>query len=279
MRLPENFNFSQSNLQDYLDCHYRFYLRYIRHMKWPALVVDDAADFEQRGQTGARFHRLLQQYLLGLPEDRLSDLAAADPAKEVLMWWQDFLNNVPPWLSGRQSVETTLSTTLAGHRLIAKYDLILVQEDGQLGVFDWKTSQKRPRKDWLLERVQTRLYRLILTQAGSNFTEQSSIAPETVTMNYWFAPQPESLVSLPYTQDVYENDVHFFTGLIEEIVKRDEDHFLKTNHLKKCRYCVYRSHCDRGIGAGELDAFEDFQLETADLDEEIKFSEIPQIEF
>jgi len=279
MRLPENFNFSQSNLQDYLDCHYRFYLRYIRHMKWPALVVDDAADFEQRGQTGARFHRLLQQFLLGLPEDRLSDLAAADPAKEVLMWWQDFLNNVPPWLSGRQSVETTLSTTLAGHRLIAKYDLILVQEDGQLAVFDWKTSQKRPRKDWLLERVQTRLYRLILTQAGSNFTEQSSIAPETVTMNYWFAPQPESLVSLPYTQDVYENDVHFFTGLIEEIVKRDEDHFLKTNHLKKCRYCVYRSHCDRGIGAGELDAFEDFQLETADLDEEIKFSEIPQIEF
>ena len=279
MRLPENFNFSQSNLQDYLDCHYRFYLRYIRHMKWPALVVDDAADFEQRGQTGARFHRLLQQFLLGLPEDRLSDLAAADPAKEVLMWWQDFLHHVPPWLSGRQSVETTLSTTLAGHRLIAKYDLILVQEDGQLAVFDWKTSQKRPRKDWLLERVQTRLYRLILTQAGSNFTEQSSIAPETVTMNYWFAPQPESLVSLPYTQDVYENDVHFFTGLIEEIVKRDEDHFLKTNHLKKCRYCVYRSHCDRGIGAGELDAFEDFQLETADLDEEIKFSEIPQIEF
>ena len=279
MRLPENFNFSQSNLQDYLDCHYRFYLRYIRHMKWPALVVDDAADFEQRGQTGARFHRLLQQYLLGLPEDRLSDLAAADPAKEVLMWWQNFLHHVPPWLSGRQSVETTLSTTLAGHRLIAKYDLILVQEDGQLAVFDWKTSQKRPRKDWLLERVQTRLYRLILTQAGSNFTEQSSIAPETVTMNYWFAPQPESLVSLPYTQDVYENDVHFFTGLIEEIVKRDEDHFLKTNHLKKCRYCVYRSHCDRGIGAGELDAFEDFQLETADLDEEIKFSEIPQIEF
>jgi len=279
MRLPENFNFSQSNLQDYLDCHYRFYLRYIRHMKWPALVVDDAADFEQRGQTGARFHRLLQQYLLGLPEDRLSDLAAADPAKEVLMWWQDFLHHVPPWLSDRLSVETTLSTTLAGHRLIAKYDLILVQEDGQLAVFDWKTSQKRPRKDWLLERVQTRLYRLILTQAGSNFTGQNAVAPETVTMNYWFAPQPESLVSLPYTQDVYENDVHFFTGLIEEIVKRDEDHFLKTNHLKKCRYCVYRSHCDRGIGAGELDAFEDFQLETADLDEEIKFSEIPQIEF
>ena len=279
MKLPENFDFSQSNLQDYVDCHYRFYLRYIKHMKWPALIVDDAVDFEQRGQTGARFHRLLQQYLLGLPEDRLGDLAAADPAKEVIGWWQDFLDNVPPWLSGRQFVETTLSTTLAGHRLVAKYDLILVQEDGQMAIFDWKTSRKRPRKDWLMERVQTRLYRLILTQAGSNITGQNSIAPETVTMNYWFAPQPAILVSLPYAQNTYEKDRLFFSGLIDEIINREEDDFLKTYNVDKCRYCVYRSHCDRGIGAGDLAAFEDFQTEPEDFDEDIKFADIPEIEF
>lgn len=279
MKLPENFDFSQSNLQDYLDCHYRFYLRYIKHMKWPALVVDDAVDFEQRGQTGARFHRLLQQYLLGLPEDRLSDLASADPAKEVIEWWQNFLVNVPPWLSGRQFVETTLSTTLAGRRLIAKYDLILIQDDENFAIFDWKTSRKRPRKDWLMERVQTRIYRFVLTEAGSNLAEQKPAAPEAVTMNYWFAPQPEILVSLPYTQKAYEEDVQFFTALIEEILGREEDHFLKTKDLDKCRYCVFRSHCDRGVGAGDLESFEDFQIEPEDLDEEINFSEIPAIEF
>lgn len=279
MKLPENFDFSQSNLQDYLDCHYRFYLRYIRQMKWPALIVDDAVVFEQRGQIGARFHRLLQQYLLGLPEDRLSDLASADPAEEVIEWWQDFLLNVPPWLSGRQFVETTLSTTLVGHRLIAKYDLILVQEDGKLIIFDWKTSRKRPRKDWLLERVQTRLYRLILTEAGSNLFGQNPVDPEAVTMNYWFAPQPETLVSLPYTRNAYENDVNFFTVLIEEILDREEDDFYKTKDLDKCCYCVYRSHCDRGIGAGDLEFFEDFQIEAEDSDEKIKFTEIQEIEF
>ena len=279
MTLPDNFDFSQSNLQDYLDCHYRFYLRYIRHMKWPALIVDDAVDFEQRGQIGARFHRLVQQYLLGLPEERLSDLASADPVGEVIQWWQDFLLNVPPWLSGHQFVETTLSTALARHRLIAKYDLILVQEDGGLAIFDWKTSRKRPRKDWLLDRVQTRLYRLILTEAGSNLAGQKTVTPEQVTMNYWFAPSPETLVSLPYTQDAYKNDVQFFTALIEEILNREEDDFLKTKDLDKCRYCVYRSHCDRGIGAGDISEFEGFQIEPEDFEEEIEFSEIQEIEF
>jgi len=279
MKLPDNFDFSQSNLQDYLDCRYRFYLRYIRHMKWPALTVDDAVDFEKRGQIGARFHRLLQQYLLGLPEDRLSDLASADPAEEVIQWWQDFLLNVPPWLSGRQFVETSLSTALGGHRLIAKYDLILVHEDGGLAIFDWKTSRKRPRKDWLLERVQTRLYRLVLTEAGSNLAGQKTVMPEQVTMNYWFAPQPETLVSLPYTRNAYEKDVKFFTALIEEILIMAEEDFLKTKDLDKCRYCVYRSHCDRGISAGDFDKFEGFQIERDGFDEEIKFSEIQEIEF
>ncbi len=50
MSLPETFDFTQSNLQDYIDCPYRFNLRYIRHAKWPALIVDDALEFEQRGQ-------------------------------------------------------------------------------------------------------------------------------------------------------------------------------------------------------------------------------------
>ena len=157
MKLSEDFTFSQSNLQDYVDCPYRFYLRYILKLKWPALIVDDALAFEKRGQIGARFHQLIQQYLSGIPEAHITNLAEADPAPELSRWWEDFIQFVSPRLEGEQFVEWTLTTSLGGQFLLAKFDLILLKNDGDLAIFDWKTSRRTPRQDWLLPRIQTRL--------------------------------------------------------------------------------------------------------------------------
>ena len=101
MILPADFDFTQGNLQDYLDCPYRFYMRYILHTKWPALVVGDALEFEARGQAGGRFHRLVQQYMLGVPQERINDMADEDPNPDLRAWWDGFLSHVPPWLDGQ----------------------------------------------------------------------------------------------------------------------------------------------------------------------------------
>ena len=279
MSLPETFDFTQSNLQDYIDCPYRFNLRYVRRAKWPALVVDDALEFEQRGQTGGRFHRLIQQYLLGIPEESLTDQAAADPSPEMMAWWEDFLQYVPPLLEGSRFAETILSTGLTGHRLVAKYDLVLVQPSGKLVIFDWKTSRRRPKEQWLEERIQTRLYRFLLAQSGSVLNGTAETLPEQIEMNYWFTSQPELPVSLPYTGDQYQQDLTFFTDLIEEIAELPEEAFPRTADLTKCRYCVYRSHCDRGTVAGNLDEFEDFEPTTPEEDDDLDFDQIEEIAF
>jgi len=262
-----------------VDCAYRFYLRYVLHAKWPALLVDDALDFEQRSQIGARFHRLIQQYLLGVPEDRISILADADPSPEVGQWWDNFLAHVPPWLVGQPFVETTLTTTLAGYRLLAKYDLILSGEQGTLIIFDWKTTQRRLKKEWLLKRIQTRLYRYILTEAGSTLIPGQDPDANRITMSYWFAPYPESPMTLPYNQADYVSDKDFFTTLLEEIQDKSESSFRRTDDLKKCHYCVYRSLCDRGIKAGDLETFEDFEEPLEESEPDIAFEEIAEIEF
>ncbi|MEA3326085.1 MAG: PD-(D/E)XK nuclease family protein [Chloroflexota bacterium] len=278
MILPNNFDFTQSNLQDFLDCPYRFYLRYILRTKWPALLVDSAIDFELRAQAGARFHRMVQQYLLGVPEALIQDLAEADPVPEIAVWWDNFCSFIPAVLSGRQLVETVLSTELAECRLVAKYDLILIQDQNRVVIFDWKTSKKKIRKDWLIKKIQTRLYRFILTQAGS-ILKTPKIEPAQVTMNYWFATHPEALISLPYDQIAYESDIQFFTGLIQEIRNKDEGDFIKTKDTRKCRYCVYRSHCDRGTQAGDLEAFDDIDMEPVLNELDIEFDNIAEIEF
>lgn len=279
MILPADFIFSQSNLQDYRDCPYRFYLRYIRHTRWPALVVEDALEFEQRGQSGARFHRLVQQYLLGVPEERLHTLVAADPDPDLSVWWDNFLTAIPPLLEGERYVEATLTTALTGSRLMAKYDLVLVKPDGQLIIFDWKTSAKRPRKDWLKDRIQTRLYQFLLARSGSALTGNDAVAPEQIEMNYWFAVQPTAPVTLPYDTATCEQDKLYFTELIEEVQSRTAETFYRTNDDAKCRFCVYRAHCNRGISAGDLDALDAFDLEPEASETELDFDQIQEIEF
>ena len=280
MILPVDFDFTQGNLQDYVDCPYRFYLRYILRTSWPALVVDDALEFERRGQAGGRFHRLVQQYLLGIPQTRISELADSDPDPDLRTWWEDFLTYVPSWLTGERWVEATLTTRLAGGRVVAKYDLILADEDGGLTVFDWKTSRKTPQKAWLLDRIQTRLYRFVLAEASATFFGGKSVAPEKMTMNYWYAPHPQALVSLPYSQSAYEQDRDDLAGLIAEIcAKEDPRGFTRTEETKHCRFCVYRSHCDRGVSGGDLDDWDDFDQEPDEMGTAIDFDALPEIEF
>jgi hypothetical protein len=279
MILPADFDFTQGNLQDYLDCPYRFYMRYILRTKWPALVVGDALEFEARGQAGGRFHRLVQQYLLGVPQDRINQMADEDPNPDLRAWWDGFLANVPPWLVGEHWVETTLTTELAGHRLVAKYDLILSDQDGGLTIFDWKTSHKLPRKDWLLERVQTRLYRLVLLEASPLFAGGELLTADCIRMNYWFTAQSQTPVSLPYQTSAYQRDQRDLSRLIKEISVSKPSDFRRTDDEKKCHFCIYRSHCDRGIEAGDLEDFDDFDLEPMDAPDTITFEDLPEIKF
>ncbi len=279
MTLAPNFDFSQSNLQDYVDCPYRFYLRYIMHTKWPALMVDDAFEFEQRGQAGARFHRLIQQYLLGVPEERVNELAQSDPDAEIKLWWHNFLEFAAPLLVGQKFVEISLNTALAGHRLVAKYDLILDAGNNHWIIFDWKTSQKKPRSEWMVQRIQTRLYRFVLVEAIASLSPGVKINAEQVTMNYWFANHPQTPLSLPYTEEDFRKDHTYFNDLIAEIKNKAPKDFFRTSDLKQCRYCVYRSHCDRGVQAGDLETFEDFGLQPENFELDVSFEDIAEIKF
>ncbi len=280
MNLPKGFDFSQSSLQDYIDCPYRFYLRHILKAKWPALLVDEAIDFEQRSQAGARFHRLVQQYLIGIPEEYLTQTAASDSNREVITWWNDFLNYIPTHLSGKKYPETTLSTTLKEHRIIAKFDLLLISpETTSFTIFDWKTSKKLPRRSTLQDRVQTRLYLYLLTRSGYPSIPKAEIDPDLVRMIYWFANYPEKTFQIDYDLSAYENDQGYFSGLIDEILKKPTDAFIKTSDVMKCRYCIYRSRCDRGTSAGDLAGFEELDLEPDDIEPLLDFDEIEEIKF
>jgi CRISPR/Cas system-associated exonuclease Cas4 (RecB family) len=298
MTLPTDFQFSQGSLQDYVDCPRRFQLRYIQRLAWPAVEAEPALENERHLQQGAAFHRLVHQHLLGLSPERLSSTITDE---DLSRWWHNYLDSGPTDLPASRYPEVILSAPLSGHRLVAKYDLIAVgpilspalskvegeaEGTGQrVVILDWKTSRKRPRRKGLAERLQTRVYPYLLVRAGSHLLEIGnwrSFQPEQVEMVYWFANFPEDPERFPYDAAQYDADGDDLASLIEEIKSHSElgnEDFPLTTQERRCRYCPYRSLCQRGVRAGAFEEAEDELEWGEDFEIELDFEQIAEIEY
>ena len=276
MALPSNFQFSQASLQDFTDCKRRFYYRYIEHLSWPALESEPAIENERFMLQGAAFHQLVHQYILGIPEDRL---VAIGEAEDFSDWWTSFIKHIPLDKNDRLFPESRLITAIDQNRLQAKFDLVVAQKDGIFTIFDWKTSRKRPKRERMLSRLQSRVYPYVLAQSGKSINQGQDIDPGQITMIYWYPNFPDNPEVMQYNKVQFQEDELYFTNLIKKIVSLDgiESFDLTLNELN-CRYCVYRSLCDRGKSAGDLE--EDVELlETEDFDLDIDFDQIAEIEY
>src|SRR3990172_3561891 len=89
-KIPAQFTFSQTSLQDYADCSRRFQLRYLDKLTYPAAESEPALENERHQQEGQYFHRLAQQYLLGIPAEKLARLANTP---NLQRWWENFINS------------------------------------------------------------------------------------------------------------------------------------------------------------------------------------------
>jgi len=252
MQTLDHFEFSQSSLQDFTDCQRRFQLRYIQRIAWPAIQAEPARENERHIQRGERFHRLVQQFLLGVPEKKLASIADADEDPLIPQWWQNFLECIPAHLEGARYVEVSLAARLSRFRLVAKYDLVLATPNGRVVIYDWKTTPKRPQRARLLERLQTRVYPYLLVCAGDALNAGRHIEPEQVEMIYWFAQSGQLPESLLYNRESFEQDGKFLVDLVNKIGALDAGAFHMAEDERACSYCNYRSLCRRGTRAADL---------------------------
>jgi CRISPR/Cas system-associated exonuclease Cas4 (RecB family) len=274
MPLPDTFQFSQSKLQDYADCPRRFQLRHVLMQPWPALIAQPAAEAEQHMQRGADFHRLAHQHTLGLEPDRLG-ATIHDPV--LLSWWQTYLAHTPPDLPEvLRRAEAVVATPLAGYRLVAKFDLLAAEPGQRLVVVDWKTMVKRPRRAVLARRLQTRVYRFLAVEAGTAFNNGQQPQPEQVEMIYWFAQSGGATEHFPYDAHQHAADRDYLAGLVAEIAACQKSTWPLTPDERACRFCNYRSLCERGVKPGFLGDLED-DVELPEL--EIDLEQIAEIEF
>ena len=259
MPSADDLTLSQASLQDYVECRYRFRLRYLDRLAWPAVQAEPAARNERRLRDGAAFHHMVHQYLLGVPAERLREVAehraGAGSEGEPADWWRAFCKDRPADLPGERFAEVKLAAQVAGRRLSATYDLIVVQDGDQAVILDWKTAARRPREATVEQWMQTRVYPFLLARAGAVLNGGQPLPPERIEMRYWFAAHPHQPVVIRYDRDRFEEDGELIAGLLREISELPLDRFDRTERRERCRLCTYRSLCDRGGAAahGEID--------------------------
>lgn len=262
MPLPDSFQFSQSSLQDYVDCPRRFELRYILHQKWPALQTQPVIEFEHHMEQGQRFHRLVQQHILGIPLEHLNRQAKD---AELQRWWDNYLRIQPTHeLPLFQIPEYLISGSLAGFRTAAKYDLLAIAPGEKAVIIDWKTSLKKPRPSILRDRIQSRLYPFLLTSCGSILNNGTPFQPEQIKMIYWYPEFPNEPEIIEYDSAQFQSDRRDLTLLIQSIHAREDGTFELTEESERCKFCSYRSLCERGDKAGDFTRSKGTDLETDD---------------
>jgi CRISPR/Cas system-associated exonuclease Cas4 (RecB family) len=190
---------------------------------------------------------MIHQSILGIPGDRLLR-GVRDP--ELKIWWDNFLTFGMQGLPDEVVPEVLLSTTVGEFRLLAKYDLIGFHDDGRIVIVDWKTTLRRPSRNALMDRMQTKVYPFILVRAGSHLAQSDGITPEKIEMVYWFAEYPKEPELFKYDLQKFQQDEDELTTRIEEIVGLDEDQFDLTDLEQFCTSCQFRSLCQRGVEAG-----------------------------
>jgi PD-(D/E)XK nuclease superfamily len=209
---------------------------------------------------------------------------AYDPNEEqgeqgLVRWWQNYLNWKVKFEGSTLFPETSVYAPQGEFRLVAKYDLVLVNSQGLITIVDWKTSRKRPKTLWLNERVQSKIYPYLMVKTGARFSKSESVTPETVEMIYWFAGFPQQPEHFDYNAIRFFEDQAYLSNLVAEIIALGSGDFPLTSCLERCIYCVYRSFCNRGIHAGSLDELEeslDIEVNTNIL---LDFEQIEEITY
>lgn len=255
---------SQSHLNQLALCPRRFQYLFLDQFSAPI-----TSEQQENLAWGNQFHRLMQQYELGLPV--FSPAGAETQSDPIQQCVQCFIQATPDLFRSqpnhfRQS-EHRRSLELQDYLLTVVYDLVILEEH-QARILDWKTYAKPRSPQWLAADWQTRLYPFVLT-------ETSSFQAEQISMTYWFvrATQPGKAAPAPasahfrYNSTLHEKNRADLTALLTQLTQWLDDYGNGKNLPQvheaagHCATCSFARRCDRGQATADNHAWEISRIE------------------
>ncbi|MBW4687316.1 MAG: PD-(D/E)XK nuclease family protein [Komarekiella atlantica HA4396-MV6] len=232
---------SQGQLNLLEACPRKFQHTYLEKLSSP---LDP--EHEERQTLGSRFHLLMQQREMGLPIDSLLQVDA-----QLQKWMSAFGNAAPEVLTLATNNQTFRESEhyrtlqVQDYLLTVIYDL-LIADNQQAQILDWKTYPKPPNKSKLAKNWQTRLYMYVLA-------ETSEYLPEKISMTYWFVQsegRPQS-IRFNYNAVQHEHTARKLNQLLSkltnwlELYQNNEQFPQVMETSKACNYCQFATRCER----------------------------------
>lgn len=231
---------SQGQLNLLEACPRKFQHTYLEQLSSP---LDP--EHEERQTLGSRFHLLMQQREMGLPIDSFLEADA-----QLQSWMAGFANAAPEILTPtdnqtfRES-EHYRTLQVQDYLLAVVYDL-LIADNQQAQILDWKTYPKPPSKRKLEQNWQTRLYMYLLA-------ETSEYLPENISMTYWFVQsegKPEN-IKFNYNTTQHKQIDKKLNQLLNQLTiwlegyQQNQPFPQVRDGSKVCDYCQFATRCDR----------------------------------
>lgn len=246
------FRLAQGQLNLLETCPRKFQLAYLEQLASPI-----APEEQETMAWGQRFHVLMQQRELGLPVEHL---VREDPQMQrcleaTIAAAPEIFSNLAPYRF-RES-EHWRSLNFQGYLLTAVYDLLILEER-QAQILDWKTYPRPQNRTHLARNWQTLLYPFILA-------ETSSYLPEQISITYWFVqhqndnsttPEPQSL-KFAYSQAQHQLTQTSLSRLLDKLTDWLQDYqrgepFPQISQTdRRCAYCQFAIRCQRTSDRGE----------------------------
>jgi hypothetical protein len=235
-------------LSTYQSCALRFRYRYLDNLYWSRAW--GATDEDRKAlELGQNFHLMARRFYAGVDPAQV-----ADPIdQKQLEHWLGLLQGYNPRTFDRQYYpELDLRLNRSGLKLMAKFDLVVVQPDGRAIIFDWKTEKRMPKREYLKKSMQTLIYRYMLCAAGGSYSPNGQFKPSDVTMIYWNPSFYTRPIELPYSDAQFAKDELYLQNLIAHILRTPRELFLATTQLSTCQRCEFNMLC-HGRRAEQLD--------------------------
>ncbi|ARV62806.1 DNA/RNA helicase [Nostocales cyanobacterium HT-58-2] len=238
---------SQGQLNLLERCPRQFQHTYLEQLNSPA-----DPEHEERQTLGSRFHLLMQQREMGLPIETFLQEDA-----QLQSWMTAFAKAAPEILTPAPGSQTFRESEhyrtlqVQDYLLTVIYDL-LIADNQQAQILDWKTYPKPPHKRKLEQNWQTRLYLYVLA-------ETSDYLPENISMTYWFVQtegQPQS-IRFNYNTIQHQQTTKKLNQLLSQLTywtqryHKGEPFPQEQEGSRACDYCQYTTRCNRSPASSE----------------------------
>ncbi|MEH2283182.1 MAG: PD-(D/E)XK nuclease family protein [Nostoc sp.] len=244
---------SQGQLNLLEVCPRKFQHTYLEKLNSPS-----NPEQEERLTLGSRFHLLMQQQEMGLPIDGFLQADA-----QLQSWMLGFADAAPEILTAASDNQTFRESEhyrtlqLQDYLLTVVYDL-LIADNQQAQILDWKTYPKPPNKRNLESNWQTRLYLYVLA-------ETSDYLPENISMTYWFVQsegKPQN-IKFNYNTAQHRQTAKKLNQLLSQLTNwlesyQNNQQFPQlAEGSKTCDYCQFAKRCDAEGGKLRTQATEE----------------------